>query len=121
MSESEAAAVTVVDGWLHTGGIVRVDGAGRVHIVVPADHPLAALDEAPLAVLAEHPLLVHTADESAEWRDWVDRAVEAFGLTVATRLRGHGRTSALAAVQALCQPSSASPPPTSPTASPPAP
>ncbi|MFI9158247.1 hypothetical protein [Kitasatospora aureofaciens] len=38
------------------------------------------------------PLLIHTADESAEWRDWVDRAVEAFGLTVATRLRGHGLT-----------------------------
>ncbi|MFF0432071.1 LysR family transcriptional regulator [Streptomyces sp. NPDC004327] len=79
-------------------------GLEPIGVVIPADHALAALDEVPLAVLAEHPLLVHTADESAEWRDWADRAVEAFGLTVATRVRGHGRTSALAAVQALRQP-----------------
>ena len=26
-------AETIVDGWLHTGDIVRVDDAGRVHIV----------------------------------------------------------------------------------------
>ncbi|MFJ7905683.1 LysR family transcriptional regulator [Kitasatospora sp. NPDC096204] len=79
-------------------------GLEPIGVIVPADHPLAALDEVPLAVLAEHPLLVHAADESAEWRDWVDQAVEAFGLTVATRVRGHGRTSAQAAVQALRQP-----------------
>lgn len=29
----EATAATVVDGWLHTGDVVRVDEAGRVHIV----------------------------------------------------------------------------------------
>lgn len=29
----EATAETIVDGWLHTGDIVRVDEAGRVHIV----------------------------------------------------------------------------------------
>jgi acyl-CoA synthetase (AMP-forming)/AMP-acid ligase II len=29
----EANSATIVDGWLHTGDVVRVDGAGRVHIV----------------------------------------------------------------------------------------
>jgi acyl-CoA synthetase (AMP-forming)/AMP-acid ligase II len=29
----QASAATIVDGWLHTGDVVRVDAAGRVHIV----------------------------------------------------------------------------------------
>ncbi|MDP7721273.1 class I adenylate-forming enzyme family protein [Mycobacterium sp. TY814] len=29
----EATSSTIVDGWLHTGDVVRVDEAGRVHIV----------------------------------------------------------------------------------------
>ena len=29
----ETTAETIIDGWLHTGDVVRVDPAGRVHIV----------------------------------------------------------------------------------------
>jgi acyl-CoA synthetase (AMP-forming)/AMP-acid ligase II len=32
-NRADATAATLVDGWLHTGDVVRVDEAGRVHIV----------------------------------------------------------------------------------------
>jgi acyl-CoA synthetase (AMP-forming)/AMP-acid ligase II len=32
-NKPEATAATIVDGWLHTGDVVRVDDAGRVHII----------------------------------------------------------------------------------------
>jgi DNA-binding transcriptional LysR family regulator len=79
-------------------------GLEPIGVILPTDHRLADHGQVTFAALAEHPLLVHTADETAEWRDWVDQAVGAFGLKVATSVRGHGRTSAQAAVQALRHP-----------------
>ncbi|MBT2476852.1 LysR family transcriptional regulator [Streptomyces sp. ISL-94] len=80
---------------------VRLEPIG---VILPADHPLAAHDEVPLHSLADHPLLVHTADEAAEWRDWIDEAITTFGLQVALRVRGHGRAAIHATVQARGHP-----------------
>ncbi|WP_171170009.1 LysR substrate-binding domain-containing protein [Streptomyces sp. I05A-00742] len=76
---------------------VRLEPIG---VVLPVGHPLADRDEVPLAALADHPLLVHTADEAAEWRDWIDRAIGAFGLRTALRVRGHGHAAVHATVRA---------------------
>ncbi|KUL55332.1 LysR family transcriptional regulator [Streptomyces sp. NRRL F-4489] len=76
---------------------VRLEPLG---VILPDGHPLTAHDQVPLAALAAHPLLVHTADEAAEWRDWIDEALTAFGLRVALRVRGHGRAALHATVAA---------------------
>jgi DNA-binding transcriptional LysR family regulator len=55
-------------------------GLEPIGVILPTDHRLADHGQVTFAALAEHPLLVHTADETAEWRDWVDQAVGAFGL-----------------------------------------
>ncbi|MFH8350443.1 LysR family transcriptional regulator [Streptomyces sp. NPDC018045] len=80
---------------------VRLEPIG---VVMPSDHPLAAHDEVTLAALADHPLLVHTAEEAAEWRDWIDEAVNDFSLQVALRVRGHGRAAIHATVLARGHP-----------------
>ncbi|MGK5631754.1 LysR family transcriptional regulator [Streptomyces sp. URMC 123] len=69
---------------------VRLEPIG---IIVPTGHPLATRDRVTLDDLADHPLLVLTADEAAEWRDWIEQIVDAFGLTVGLRARGHGRAA----------------------------
>ncbi|MFI0743238.1 LysR substrate-binding domain-containing protein [Streptomyces sp. NPDC021100] len=81
---------------------VRLEPLG---VILPANHPLAAHDRVPLSALADHPLLVHTADEAAEWRDWIEEAVTAFRLPVALRVRGHGRAAIHAMAAARGYPS----------------
>ncbi|MFD4602996.1 LysR family transcriptional regulator [Streptomyces sp. NPDC058464] len=75
--------------------MVRLEPLG---IVLPADHELAALKQVPMAALAAHPLVLHTAEEAAEWEDWNEKVTEHFGLTIGWRLHGHGRTAANVAV-----------------------
>lgn len=69
-------------------------------VVLPRDHPLAELAEVTPAVLADHPVLLHTAREAAEWERWNELFAAEFGLRVAERLHGHGRSSVNAAILA---------------------
>ena len=73
-------------------------------VVVPADHDLAGRDRIGMADLREYPMLLHVAEQAAEWADWNDEAATAFGLRIEHRLHGHGRGSANAAVIACRAP-----------------
>jgi DNA-binding transcriptional LysR family regulator len=72
-----------------------------VGVVVPADHPLASLEQVATCDLAGYPLIMHTAEEAVDWQSWVEAAVDAFGLHIGWRLHGHGRGAANAAVLTL--------------------
>lgn len=79
----------------------------QVGLLLPATHPLAALDEIPIEELAHYPLLVHTAAEAPEWLRWNEDLIDRFNLTVGHRLHGHGRGAVGAAVQAYDEPTMA--------------
>lgn len=100
-----AAELDVAFGWV--GGLPeplpaslahRVVMLARLGVVLPQDHPLAELTEIKLAELAGFPILLHTAREAAEWERWNEELNAEFRLHVAERMRGHGRSSANAAV-----------------------
>jgi DNA-binding transcriptional LysR family regulator len=56
----------------------------RLAVLVPGDHPLAALDEVPLSVLADFPLDVMAGSPSTqEWTDLGERLAGDFGLQLA--------------------------------------
>ncbi|WP_432989844.1 LysR family transcriptional regulator [Dactylosporangium sp. CA-233914] len=74
---------------------VRLEPIG---IILPADHELAAREKVPMAELAAYPLVLHTAEQAAEWQDWNREAATVFGLRIGWRLHGHGRSAANAAV-----------------------
>ncbi|WP_329172688.1 LysR family transcriptional regulator [Streptomyces sp. NBC_01477] len=82
--------------------LVRLEPMG---VVLPADHGLAGRDAVRMAELADHPLLLHIAEEAADWQDWNEQVVAEFGLEVGYRMRGHGRSAANAAVAAYRAPS----------------
>ncbi len=82
--------------------LVRLEPMG---VVLPAGHELAHRARVPMAELAAYPLLLHTAQEAAEWLDWNQELATAFGLRVGRSLHGHGRGAANAAVLAYRAPS----------------
>ncbi|MGW7007468.1 LysR family transcriptional regulator [Streptomyces sp. NPDC054933] len=81
--------------------LVRLEPMG---VVLPAGHELAARTHVAMAELAPYPLLLHTAEEAAEWRDWNVELAAAHGLRIGESLRGHGRSAANAAVLAYQAP-----------------
>jgi DNA-binding transcriptional LysR family regulator len=81
--------------------LVRLEPMG---VALPVEHPLAEHPEVRLAELAEVPILVHSAHEAVEWRNWQEDAASAFGLQITVRVHGHGASSANAAVLSYRQP-----------------
>lgn len=73
-------------------------------VVIPAGHDLAGHEQIAMAELRTCPMLLHVAEEAAEWADWNDEAAAAFGLRIEHRLHGHGRGAANAAVVGLRAP-----------------
>ncbi|CDP86674.1 MULTISPECIES: LysR family transcriptional regulator [Mycolicibacterium] len=85
--------------------LVRLEPIG---VVLPAGHRLAAFEEVPMHELAQHPMVVHTAEEAVDWQTWIETVVEAFDLDIGWRLHGHGRSAANAAVVTYQAPAFAS-------------
>ncbi|MBN6058443.1 LysR family transcriptional regulator, partial [Nonomuraea sp. RK-328] len=55
-----------------------------IGLLLPADHPLAALEEVPMRLLAGHPVDVGAGNPAtAEWTDLGHRLADAFGMAIA--------------------------------------
>lgn len=75
--------------------LVRLEPVG---IILPAGHELARQSQVAMAELTDYPLLLHTAEQAADWRDWNEQLAAEFCLPIGQRLHGHGRGAAVTAV-----------------------
>jgi DNA-binding transcriptional LysR family regulator len=76
--------------------LVRLDPVGAM---LPAGHPLAGRPVIRMAELADVPFVVFSAPEAAEWKDWQQELMAAFGLQAATVVNGQGPSAARSAVR----------------------
>lgn len=74
--------------------LVRLEPIG---ILVPALHILAKLDFVPLPALSRYPILLHSSEHDAEWRDWNEKLADDFSLSFGLRVIGLGQDLANAA------------------------
>ena len=70
----------------------------HIGVMLPAGHELASRDEVTLAELARVPMLIFTPREAADWRDYQEEMVKAFGLRLSEVVHGHGIGASTAAV-----------------------